>query len=54
MPITEMDSAWDKCISDIDEEFDRLTKVFDALNGEDKENKKLKHSFEKIAVNLNK
>ncbi|CAF1199494.1 unnamed protein product [Rotaria sordida] len=32
MPITGMDSAWDKCISDIDEEFDRTTKVFGALN----------------------
>ncbi|CAF4129311.1 unnamed protein product, partial [Rotaria sordida] len=50
MPITEMDSAWDKCISDIDEEFDRTTKVFGALNGEDKENKKLKQSFQKIAT----
>ncbi|CAF4043455.1 unnamed protein product, partial [Rotaria sordida] len=50
MPITGMDSAWDKCISDIDEEFDRTTKVFGALNGEDKENKKLKQSFQKIAT----
>jgi hypothetical protein len=54
MPIREMDSAWDKCISDVDEEFDRLTKVFGALNGEDKGNEKLKQSFEMIAVNLNK